>query len=138
MTSRTDGLGAINTAFANNILQGGGAAATISGIYTGEVWEGNIIWQTAGAGAIPAGTYDEIDPVLKGSAHGVLRPHPHDSPAINSAVGNHPIVLLDLDGQQRTEPKDRGADEVSTAPKTAKFLTEGDLMRLMNRRDDCE
>jgi hypothetical protein len=32
-----------------------------------------------------------------------------------------------MDGQPRTSPKDKGADEVSTAPVTAKLLTPGDV-----------
>src|SRR6266511_2328702 len=52
-TGRTDGLGATNTVFANNILQAGGAAASLSGPYAGGGWEGNIVWETAGAGAMP-------------------------------------------------------------------------------------
>ena len=40
MTGRTNGLGAINTTFANNIIVGGGAAASLNGVYTGGVWSG--------------------------------------------------------------------------------------------------
>ena len=111
MTGRTNGLGATNTVFANNILQGGGAASSLNGIYTGGVWSSNIVWQTAGGGAMPAGTYDEIDPLLAPDALGVFRPQA-GSPAIDSATGDYPAVTLDMDGQPRTEPKDRGADEV--------------------------
>jgi poly(beta-D-mannuronate) lyase len=111
MTGRTNGLGATNTVFANNILQGGGAAFSLNGLYTGGVWSGNIIWQTAGAGAMPDGTYDEIDPLLAPDALGVFRPQA-GSPVIDSATGDYPAVTLDMDGQTRTNPKDRGADEV--------------------------
>jgi poly(beta-D-mannuronate) lyase len=110
MTGRTNGLGATNTVFANNILQGGGAASSLNGIYTGGVWSSNIIWQTAGAGAMPAGTYDEIDPLLAPDALGVFRPQA-GSPAIDSATGDYPAVTVDMDGQPRIGPKDRGADE---------------------------
>jgi hypothetical protein len=111
MTGRTNGLGATNTVFANNILQGGGAAASLNGIYSGGVWSSNIIWQTDGPGAMPAGTYDEIDPLLAPDALGVFRPQA-GSPAIDTATGHYPFVTLDMDGQPRTDPKDRGADEV--------------------------
>jgi poly(beta-D-mannuronate) lyase len=110
MTGRTNGLGATNTVFANNILQGGGAAASLNGIYTGGVWSSNIIWQTAGAGAMPAGTYDEIDPLLAPDAFGVFRPQT-GSPAIDTATGDYPAVTVDMDGQARIGQKDRGADE---------------------------
>ena len=45
MSGRTNGLGATNTVFAQNIVQGGGEAAGLSGPYTGGVWSGNLIWQ---------------------------------------------------------------------------------------------
>ena len=134
MTGRTNGLGATNTTFANNIIVGGGAAASLNGPYVGGVWLGNIIWQTAGAGAMPAGTYDEVDPLLEAKAHGVYRPKA-GSPAIDSAVGSFPAVSFDLDGQPRADPKDRGADEISSAPVIAKFLVPGDIVRLMHRRE---
>jgi poly(beta-D-mannuronate) lyase len=112
MTGRTNGLGAINTTFANNIIQGGGVAASLNGLYTGGVWSGNIIWQTTGgAGAMPAGTYDDIDPLLAPDLLGVYRPQT-GSPAIDSAIGDYPAVTFDMDGQIRTDPKDKGADEV--------------------------
>ena len=62
MTARDNGLGAVRTLFANNIIQGGGVAASIGGPYPGGVWRGNVIWQTAGPGAMPAGTYKEAQP----------------------------------------------------------------------------
>src|SRR5688572_25936566 len=94
-TSRTNGLGATNTVFANNILQGGGAAAGLSGPYTGGVWAGNIIWSTAGPGAMPDGTYDVVDPLLVAKAKGVFRPQA-GSPAIDTAVGSYPAVTVEI------------------------------------------
>ncbi len=131
MTGRTNGLGATNTVFANNILQGGGAAAGLNGPYTGGVWEGNIIWQTASPGAMPAGTYDEVDPLLAARAHGIFRPR-HGSPAIDAAVGDYPAVVVDIDGQRRREPKDKGADEVSFGFPRATFLTPEILLWLIH------
>jgi poly(beta-D-mannuronate) lyase len=133
MTGRTNGLGATNTVFAQNILQGGGAAASLDGPYTGGVWNDNLIWQTNGPEAMPAGTYDDVDPLLEAKTNGVFRPQP-GSPAIDSATGGYPVVTFDMDGQPRTNPKDRGADEVSAEPITAKLLTPGDLLRLIHER----
>jgi poly(beta-D-mannuronate) lyase len=132
-TGRTNGLGAINTVFANNILQGGGAAASLSGPYTGGTWGDNIIWETGGPGAMPAGTFDEVDPLLAAKANGVFRPQA-GSPAIDSATGDYPKVTLDTDGQLRLDPKDRGADEASSAAIVAKLLTPGELLRLIHER----
>jgi Chondroitinase B len=134
MQGRTNGLGATNTVFANNILQGGGTAAGLSGPYTGGVWEGNIIWETAGTGVMPEGTYDVINPLLVARANGIFRPQP-GSPAIESASGDYPAVVFDLDGQPRTTPKDRGADEYSTEPAVGEFLTPGAVIRLIHGRD---
>jgi poly(beta-D-mannuronate) lyase len=133
MTGRINGLGATNTVFANNILQGGGTAASLNGLYIGGVWSSNIIWATGGPGDMPAGTFDEVDPLLEAKANGVFRPAT-GSPAIDSATGDYPAVTFDADGQPRTDPKDRGADEVSTASVTATFLTPGDLLRLIHSR----
>ncbi len=130
-TGRTNGLGATNTVFANNIVQGGGAAASLSGPYTGGEWNGNIIWNTAGPGSMPEGTYDVVDPLLEAKANGVFRPQA-GSPAIDSAVGNYPAVILDMDGQPRTPPEDKGADEISAEPIAATFLTPGDILRLIH------
>jgi poly(beta-D-mannuronate) lyase len=134
MTGRTNGLGAINTIFANNIIQGGGAAAGLNGIYLGGTWIGNVIWETSSAGVMPAGTYEVADPLLVSRAKGVFRPQ-RGSPAIDSAVGEFPSMMLDLDGQTRTTPKDKGADEDSTDPVIAEFLTPGAILRLIHGRD---
>jgi hypothetical protein len=131
MTGRTNGLGATGTVFANNIVQGGGEAASLNGPYTGGVWSGNIIWQTAGPGAMAAGTYDVIDPRLE-ARRGVFRPGP-GSPAIDSATGDYPAVVVDMDGQPRTPPKDKGADEASSRDAAALPTIEG-LMKLRQRR----
>jgi hypothetical protein len=109
-------------------------AASLNGPYTGGAWEGNIIWETAGAGAMPAGTYDVINPLLEPEAKGVFRPQP-GSPAIDSASGDYPAVVFDLDGQARIAPKDKGADEYSTEPAVAEFLTPGAILRLIHDND---
>jgi poly(beta-D-mannuronate) lyase len=133
MSGRTNPLGATNTVFANNILQGGGPAASLNGPYPGGVWSGNIIWQTAGAGGMPEGTYDVVNPLLEAKAKGVFRPQA-GSPAIDSASGDYPAVVVDQDGQPRTGPKDKGADEVSDEPVIAELLTPGAILRLIHGR----
>lgn len=122
MTPRRNGLGATNTVLANNILLGGGAAALIEGPYTGGTWSGNIIWETDGTGHMPAGTFDGADPLLEAGADGIFRPQP-GSPAVDSATGDYPAASLDMDGQPRLGLKDRGADEISTSPIVAGFMT---------------
>lgn len=61
MTARPSGMGATGTTFANNVIVGGGPAATIDGPYSGGVWRDNVIWKTAGPGAMPAGAFTERD-----------------------------------------------------------------------------
>jgi poly(beta-D-mannuronate) lyase len=122
MTPRRSGLGATNTVFANNIILGGGAVALIDGPYAGGAWSGNIVWGTDGTGDMPAGTFDMVDPLLEPGTDGIFRPRP-GGPAIDSAMGDYPAARLDMDGQPRTKRKDRGADEISTSPIVARFLT---------------
>jgi poly(beta-D-mannuronate) lyase len=121
-SGRTNGLGATNTTFANNIIQGGGAAASIAGPYTGAVWSGNIVYQTNGAGAIPSSGYRSVNPLLARDGTGTFHLQ-SGSPAIGTATGSYSAVTVDMDGQARTSPKDVGADEVSTASVTARILT---------------
>jgi len=61
MTPRDKGLGATGTVFANNVVRGGGVAAKLEGPYPGASWGGNVLWKTAGPGAMPAGSYEEVD-----------------------------------------------------------------------------
>jgi poly(beta-D-mannuronate) lyase len=129
MGGRAKGLGATNTTFANNLIQGGGKAAEISDTapYLGAVWSGNLIWQTAGAGDLPATGSTTADPLLVADASGVFRLKA-GSPAIDAAVGKFSAVTFDLDGQPRTDPKDVGADEfLPGAPVVARMLTPADV-----------
>jgi poly(beta-D-mannuronate) lyase len=80
---------------------------------------------------MPAGSYDVVNPLLEPKAKGVFRPQP-GSPAIDSAGDDYPAVVFDLDGQPRTGLKDKGADEYSTDPDIAEFLTPGAILRLIH------
>jgi Chondroitinase B len=126
MSGRTNGLGATDTAFDSNIIQGGGTVATIAGPYPGAHWSGNILWNTGSRGDMPTSGFTNVNPLLARDANGVFHLQP-GSPAIDAAV-NDPAVTFDMDGQPRPAPKDVGADEVSSAPVTAKLLSPGDLI----------
>jgi len=119
---RTNGLGATSTTFANNIIQGGGPAASIAGPYTSAVWSNNIVYQANGAGAMPAGSYTVVNPLLARNATGTFHLQT-GSPAIDAATGTYTAVTVDMDGQSRSGTKDIGADEVSTAPVIAQILS---------------
>jgi len=126
MSGRTAGLGATNTTFANNIVQGGGVVADINGPNSGAAWTSNLLWNTGAAGDMPSSGFTTANPLLAADANGVFHLQA-GSPAINSATGTFPAVTFDMDGQPRTSPKDKGADEVSTATVTAKLLTPSDV-----------
>lgn len=121
-SGRTNGLGATSTTFANNIIQGGGPAATISGPYTSPVWSNNIVYQANGAGSMPSGGYTVVNPLLARDATGTFHLQA-GSPAIDAATGTYSAVTVDMDGQSRPASKDIGADEVSTGPVIAQILT---------------
>jgi len=119
---RTNGLGATAQTVVNNIIQGGGPAASIAGPYTGGVWSGNILYNTNGDGDMPSSGYTTANPLLARDATGTFHLQ-SGSPAINAATGSYPAVIADMDGQPRTSPLDAGADEVSSAPVIARILT---------------
>ena len=127
MGGRTDGLGATNATVANNIFQGGtqGVRISTTAPYTG-TWSGNILWNVPTVGDIPAGGFTTEDPLLAADVSGVFHIQP-GSPAIGSAVGSFPAAVVDMDGQPRDAAKDKGADELSSAPIIAKILTVSDV-----------
>jgi poly(beta-D-mannuronate) lyase len=121
-SNRTNGLGSTWSTFANNIIQGGGVAASISGPYSNATWSNNIIYQTGGAGSMPSGSYTNTNPLLARDATGSFHLQ-NGSPAINAGTGSYSWANKDMDGQGRTGTFDIGADEVSAAAVTAQLLT---------------
>lgn len=119
-------LGATATTFANNILVGGDVAAKIEAPYTDAVWSGNLLWNTGRPGDFPPEGFKQVDPMLVADANGIKRLQP-DSPAIAAATGGYPGIAFDMDGQPRPGKKSVGADEISTAPVTARVLTVADV-----------
>ena len=92
MTRRTPvALGATNTTFAFNVIQGGGAAARIDGPNAGAVWQGNVVWQTAEPGDLPATGRMTSDPGLVRDAHGLSR-LPAESATTRAAVTAYPFI----------------------------------------------
>lgn len=134
LSNRDKGLGATAITIANNIIKGGGAAATIAGPYTNPVWEGNIIFSTESTGDMPAGTFTQVDPKLGRDASQAIHLL-KGSPAIDAvaapkgkkAVNKYAAITTDMDGQPRTGTLDAGADEVSTSPATVKLLNPADV-----------
>jgi poly(beta-D-mannuronate) lyase len=125
-SERTSGLGATYVTVANNIIQGGAAAASISGPYDEGSWIGNILFKTDGAGDMPESGYKTEDP-------GLVRDHTGtfhlgvQSPAINRTSKKYPAVKTDMDGQQRSSQPDIGADEISKDPVKAHILNSSEV-----------
>ncbi|QEC79678.1 polysaccharide lyase 6 family protein [Mucilaginibacter ginsenosidivorax] len=125
-TERKNGMGATYVAIVDNIIQGGGPAATISGPYTNPQWAGNILYNVKDAGNIPAEGYKTVDPKLVKTSPGIYHLQP-GSPAIDHATASYPGVNVDMDGQPRVAPFDIGADELSTAPVKAHVYDAADV-----------
>jgi hypothetical protein len=87
---------------------------------------GNLLWQTAEAGDLPADGFITRDPKLAPDVNGIRRLQ-QDSPAIDSAVGDYAFVTSDQDGQSRSGKKDRGADEFSSERIVARPLMPADV-----------
>lgn len=119
MPGRTNGLGAIDLVFANNIIQGeSGKILNLGGggPLANPRFEGNIVWGAASDGDLPQGGFRRINPQLvraSGGSSSVFKLSPA-SPAINSAAGSYPEVTVDMDGRPRSGIKDVGADEFSS------------------------
>jgi poly(beta-D-mannuronate) lyase len=125
-TARKNGMGATSITVADNIIQGGGPAATIAGPYPTPQWVGNILFNVMGAGDMPAGGYTIVDPKLAKTSTGIYHLQ-SGSPAVDHAVGSYPGIKFDMDGQSRTAPLDIGADELSDSSAQAHVLNPADV-----------
>jgi poly(beta-D-mannuronate) lyase len=125
-TARTNGLGSTYITVANNLIVGGGPAFSVVGPASNHFAEGNLIFNTDGAGDFPAGSFSIVDPKLMRNSAGENHLQ-KNSPAVNAAKGNYAAVLVDMDGQLRTAPFDVGADEFVSLEKKAGILGVGDV-----------
>jgi poly(beta-D-mannuronate) lyase len=125
-TARKNGMGATSITVANNIIQGGGPAATIAGPYPNAQWAGNILFNVKDAGDMQAGGYTITDPKLAKNSAGIYHLQP-GSPAIDHAVGSYPDVKFDMDGQFRTPLLDIGADELANSLVKTHVLNPADV-----------
>ncbi|WP_276504608.1 polysaccharide lyase 6 family protein [Terrimonas pollutisoli] len=125
-TARNNGLGSTFITVANNIVQGGDAAASIVGPASNHLWEGNIIFNINGAGDMPAGTYKITDPKLIKDASGAFHLQ-KNSPAINAVRKEYPAIQTDMDGQARKSKLDIGADEFSNETIKTRILNPPDV-----------
>lgn len=131
-TARDKGLGSTYITIANNIVVGGGPAASIVGPAANFTWEGNMIFNTNGAGDMPAGTFVNVDPKLVKDATGEYHLQ-KGSPAIDAAKGAYTTVTTDMDGQARMTPLDIGADELAATAVNARILKPADVGHLAKR-----
>jgi len=131
-TARANGLGSTFITIANNIIQGGGSAASIVGPAANYSWEGNIIFKTDGTGDMPPGSFIVTDPKLVRDAAGEYH-LVKGSPAIDAARGSFSSVALDMDGQLRKTPFDKGADEFSGDTVKVRVLNPADVGNRVTR-----
>jgi poly(beta-D-mannuronate) lyase len=76
-------------------------------------WQGNLFYGSPiGLPAVPQGIIVS-DPRLAPAGPDGIRHLSSASPAINSSSGDYPMVIHDMDGQERDSLKDVGADEYS-------------------------
>ena len=125
-SARKDGLGSTSVTIANNIIQGGGKAVSITGPCAHPVFANNFIFNTEGPGDLPSGSFTQTDPKLEKPASGSFHLR-KESPAVNAGRGNYPQVITDMDGQERTGRLDAGADEISAAKVTAHLLSPAEV-----------
>ena len=109
-TERKNGLGSTYITVANNLIYGGNAAASIVGPASNHTWEGNMIFNTQGAGDMPEGTYTITDPKIEKRKTGLWHLQ-KGSPAINAAKGEYPKITTDMQGKRRDNKPDVWADE---------------------------
>ncbi|MFA4869542.1 MAG: polysaccharide lyase 6 family protein [Pedobacter sp.] len=114
-------LGATHITIINNVIQGGEEAALINGPFLNPKWEGNIIYQTKGAGNMPEGSYKTFDPKMVRNATGTF--HLSAASAGLNATGVYPLITVDMDGQARKQPLQVGADQIAKDPVIARILT---------------
>jgi hypothetical protein len=127
MGGRTNGLGAVDLVFANNLMQSdSGTMLQLGGPLSNPKFEGNIVWGAAMNGDLPASGNRRINPGLVKDASGVLR-LPATNPAVDAATGSYEEVTRDMDGQTRSGKKDVGADELSRGKAMYRPLTVADV-----------
>ncbi len=125
--SSANSLPPLDCVFANNIVTSStGPLVRFTDTPVNLRWEGNLFWGASLGIPLPAGI-TMADPLLAtAGSDGLQRPVP-SSPAINTAIGAYPQVSLDMDGQARQDPKEIGADEMSTEPVLVRPLTAADV-----------
>ena len=134
MDNRKDGMGATHTTFTNNLIQGGGKVVVIGGPNQGAIYRGNVVTNSGPGrrGGFPsvessiAGGFISDYPPLVADAHGIKHYAP-GAPAPGGALGDYASIIFDQDGQPRGAAKTVGADQPSSAPIIAHFLTPADV-----------
>jgi uncharacterized repeat protein (TIGR02543 family) len=79
-----------------------------------ELWESNIL-NGSNLGDVPDSGYVEVDPAL--TLIGGWNQISASSPAVDAAVGDYLFVVEDIDGIERDQTKDIGADELGSGPR---------------------
>src|SRR5262249_8767828 len=109
-------------------IEGGPQAAGLSGPLKDSIWQGNIIWNTAGgAGDIPAAGFTAVDPQLKLNDTGRYGLVSTSSPAIGAAVGSYLYVTIDVQGRRRGTESTVGAELCDADGAALRALNQADV-----------
>lgn len=119
---RNNGMGATAITLAHNIVQNSEApAAELAGPNKDIVWTANLLHKVDKNGDMPASGYTSTDPKLAKDNTGTFHLQA-GSPAKGSVKTAYPAIKTDMDGQPRKAPLDAGADQLSSAKRTAQIL----------------
>jgi len=111
---------------ADNIIWGSHSPlVTFTDTPVNMLWSGNIFYGASVGMSTPAGN-TVANPQLIRGADSLWRLG-GTSPAIGAAAGSYPMVVDDMDGQDRTTPMDVGADQYSALSIRRKPLTRADV-----------
>jgi|GEM_PF-867097 len=120
-----EGLPIEDALIANNIVVGSVSPLIVQGgPFENFIWAGNLIHGGSPGIVVEEGILQE-DPLLQLTVDGLWRLEAN-SPAIGAASGTFNYVSEDIFGQQRTDPKDIGAEQYSQEPDLRRPLKPGD------------
>lgn len=116
-----------NVAFANNVVLSDGRKDIVrqADAPVDMTWTGNVMYG-GDLGIEDPGGIAFVDPMLAEADDGLWRPE-SGSPLIDAAVEEFPAVKFDVDGQEREDVRDIGADEVRPTPIERHPLTAADV-----------
>ncbi len=114
-----------NVTFANNLIAAARTVVVATGIGLANPTVIGNLYAGAPLSYTPATGFTQADPQLVRAADGLMRPTAA-SAAVGAAQGNQ-NVLVDIDGQPRTQPGDVGCDQINATGPTHGPLARADV-----------